>query len=104
MDAFRGHGLSLLGRFAPCGVSRLMLFPQESPPSAFSSGLISKMNPSELFAAVFMKRLLLQLQYFSKNKKPGRTVKTVSPRLLSLRVTAMAVCFLSDQASYAAEP
>jgi len=26
-----GHGLSLLVRFATCGVSRLMLFPRESP-------------------------------------------------------------------------
>src|SRR5699024_4414819 len=30
--AFRGHGLSLLVRSAHCGVSRLMLFPLESPP------------------------------------------------------------------------
>ena len=40
-DAFRGHGLSLLGRCASCGVSRLMLFPQESLPCTLNIWIIS---------------------------------------------------------------
>lgn len=63
-------------------------------------------NPRVVRSSI-VKHPLLQFKLHKilfKNKKPGRTVKTVSPRLLSLRVTASAVCFLSDQASYAAEP